>query len=175
MYQTIVYSSPLGSLLLAAEENQLKGLWIKGQKYYAAALPEGCEQRETPLLTSVCRWLDSYFAGENPDPKHIPLAPAGSAFRQIVWGILREIPYGQVTTYREVARQAAQKMGRQSMSAQAVGGAVGHNPISILIPCHRVIGSDHSLTGYAGGLEKKRWLLELEGAVVLGGIEDERK
>lgn len=118
------------------------------------------------LFTSVLgsRWLDSYFAGERPDPNLISLAPSGSAFRQLVWNILLEIPYGKVVTYRDIARKAAQQLGRQSMSAQAVGGAVGHNPISIIIPCHRVIGSDHSLTGYAGGLEKKRWLLELEGA-----------
>lgn len=164
MYQTIIYSSPIGSLLLAAEKEQLKGLWIEGQKYWAATLPDCREQRETPLLTAASRWLDSYFAGERPDPNLIPLAPSGSTFRQMVWNILLEIPYGKVVTYRDIARKAAQQLGRQSMSAQAVGGAVGHNPISIIIPCHRVIGSDHSLTGYAGGLEKKRWLLELEGA-----------
>ncbi len=164
MYQTIIYSSPIGSLLLAAEKEQLKGLWIEGQKYWAATLTDSCEQRETPLLTAVSQWLDSYFAGERPDPNQILLSPSGSAFRQMIWNILLEIPYGKTVTYRDIARKAAQLLGRPSMSAQAAGGAVGHNPISIIIPCHRVIGSDHSLTGYAGGLEKKRWLLELEGA-----------
>lgn len=164
MYQTIIYSSPIGSLLLAAEDERLKGLWIEGQKYWAATLPDGCEQRETPILTAASRWLDSYFSGGQPKPQELMLSPSGSDFRQLVWQLLQEIPYGKVVTYQEIAHRAAQKLGRQSMSAQAVGGAVGHNPISIIIPCHRVIGSDRSLTGYAGGLEKKRWLLEMEGA-----------
>ncbi len=174
MYQTILYPSPLGLLLLASEKEQLKGLWIEGQKYYTATLTDACEQRETPLLTSVSRWLDSYFAAKRPDPNQLPLAPKGSAFRQLVWNLLLEIPYGQVVTYRQIAQKAAQRMGRPSMSAQAVGGAVGHNPISIIIPCHRVVGSDHTLVGYAGGLEKKQWLLTLEGISIQGGTVCER-
>ena len=99
--------------------------------------------------------LQDYFAGKKPEPSDLPLARAGGAFRQLVWKILLEIPYGQVAAYGWIAKEAAKRMGRASMSSQAVGGAVGHNPISILIPCHRVVGSDGSLTGYAGGLDKK--------------------
>ena len=116
-----------------------------------------------PVFAKVKEWLDAYFAGENPAAAHLPLAPVGSDFRQAVWAVLREIPYGQCTTYGEIARQVAAGMHRKSMSCQAVGGAVGHNAISIIIPCHRVVGSDGSLTGFAGGIDKKIKLLELEG------------
>ena len=109
-------------------------------------------------------WLDRYFAGGRPSLCELPLAPAGSEFRQGVWSILCEIPYGEVTTYGDIAKKVAARMGNKSMSAQAVGGAVGHNPISIIIPCHRVVGSNGSLTGYAGGIKTKIKLLELEGA-----------
>ena len=108
-------------------------------------------------------WLDRYFAGENPQISELPLAPSGSDFRQMVWKILCDIPSGQTTTYGEIAKKIAARTGRSTMSAQAVGGAVGHNPISIIIPCHRVVGTNGSLTGYAGGIDKKIALLELEG------------
>ena len=117
----------------------------------------------TPALSETGRWLDIYFTGKEPDFMP-PLHPIGSAFRQSVWKILLQIPYGQTTTYGEIARQLAEKQGRSKMSAQAVGGAVGHNEISILIPCHRVVGTSGSLTGYAGGINKKIRLLELEHA-----------
>ena len=121
-----------------------------------------------PVTAAAADWLDRYFAGKRPDPSELPLKPEGSPFRQAVWQLLLEIPYGQVTTYGQLAKKMAELMGRQSMSAQAVGGAVGHNLISIIIPCHRVVGTDGSLTGYAGGLEKKIRLLELEGVDLTG-------
>ncbi len=117
-----------------------------------------------PVFESAKRWLDRYFAGEEPVISELPLAPVGSEFRQVVWNILCEIPYGEVVSYGEIARKTAEKMGKKRMSGQAVGGAVGHNPISIIIPCHRVVGSNGSLTGYAGGIQTKIKLLQLEGA-----------
>lgn len=155
------YDSPLGGILLAADEHGLTGLWFDGEKYYADNLPTEHTERETPVLAETVRWLDVYFTGREPDFMP-PLHPAGSAFRQAVWEILGQIPYGQTTTYGEIARQLAETRGLGHMSAQAVGGAVGHNEISILIPCHRVVGKSGSLTGYAGGIDKKVKLLELE-------------
>ena len=155
------YDSPMGGILLAADEIGLVGLWFDGQKYFARDLPEECIERDTPALTEAKRWLDIYFTGKEPDFLP-PLHPIGSAFRQDVWGILLQIPYGKTTTYGEIARRLAEKRGLSRMSAQAVGGAVGHNEISIIIPCHRVVGINGSLTGSAGGLEKKIKLLELE-------------
>ncbi len=155
------YDSPMGGILLAADEIGLVGLWFDGQKYFARDLPEERIERDTPALTEAKRWLDIYFTGKEPDFLP-PLHPIGSAFRQDVWGILLQIPYGKTTTYGEIARRLAEKRGLSRMSAQAVGGAVGHNEISIIIPCHRVVGTNGSLTGYAGGIEKKIKLLELE-------------
>lgn len=161
------YASPLGGILLAANDIGLTGLWFDGQKYYADNLPAEHIERETPILTDAKRWLDVYFTGNEPDftpPLHI----VGSAFRQAVWELLLQIPYGQAVTYGELARQLAEKHGVEHMSAQAVGGAVGHNPISLIIPCHRVVGTSGSLTGYAGGIDKKIMLLELEQADMQG-------
>lgn len=155
------YESPLGDILLAADEIGLTGLWFDGEKYFAGNLPAAHTERETPLLKDVRRWLDIYFTGREPDFLP-PLHPTGSAFRQSVWELLLQIPYGQTTTYGEIARQLAAKQGLARMSAQAVGGAVGHNEISIIIPCHRVVGTNGSLTGYAGGIDKKAKLLALE-------------
>ena len=155
------YDSPLGSILLAADEIGLRGLWFDGQKCFARGLPAERIEQNTPALAEAGRWLDMYFAGHEPDFLP-PLHPVGSAFRQSVWEILLQIPYGKTMTYGEIARQLAAKTGRPRMSAQAVGGAVGHNEISIIIPCHRVVGTNGSLTGYAGGIEKKIKLLELE-------------
>lgn len=163
MTYTQHYNSPLGGILLAADETGLTGLWLDGAKYFADNLPEAHTEQETPILLEAKRWLDLYFAGNKPDFMP-PLHPIGSAFRQAVWNILLQIPYGQTMTYGEIARQLAKKRGVSRMSAQAVGGAVGHNKISILIPCHRVVGTNGSLTGYAGGLDKKIKLLELEQA-----------
>lgn len=162
MIYTCNYLSPLGEILLAADEAGLTGLWFVGQKYYAHGLPDESIWQETKILTETRRWLDIYFSGE--EPKFTPpLHPVGTAFRQAVWKILLQIPYGQTVTYGEIAQQLAAEQGISTMSAQAVGGAVGHNKISIIIPCHRVIGADGSLTGYAGGIHKKIALLKLEG------------
>lgn len=157
------YDSPLGGILLAADETGLTGLWFDGQKFFARDLPAERVEQNTPALSEVKRWLDSYFTGKEPDFMP-PLHPIGSAFRRSVWEILLQIPYGQTATYGEIARQLAKKQGLERMSAQAVGGAVGHNDISIIIPCHRVVGADGSLTGYASGIGKKEKLLELERA-----------
>lgn len=161
MVYTCHYTSPLGGILLAADEIGLIGLWFDGQKYFARDLPAEHTEQQTPILTEAMRWLDIYFTGKEPDFLP-PLHPIGSEFRQSVWKILQKIPYGQTTTYGEIARQLADRQGLPKMSAQAVGGAVGHNEISIIIPCHRVVGTNGSLTGYAGGIDKKVKLLELE-------------
>ena len=163
MTYTQHYDSPLGGILLAADDVGLTGLWFDGQKYFARGLSNERIVQETSVLAEAKRWLDIYFTGKAPDFTP-PLHPIGSAFRRSVWEILLQIPYGQTTTYGEIARQLAKKQGLERMSAQAVGGAVGHNEISIIIPCHRVVGADGSLTGYAGGIGKKEKLLELERA-----------
>ena len=163
MTYTQRYDSPLGGILLAADDVGLTGLWFDGQKYFARDLSDERIEQETPVLAEAKRWLDVYFTGKEPDFTP-PLHPVGSAFRRSVWEILLQIPYGQTVTYGEIARQLAKKQGLDRMSAQAVGGAVGHNEISIIIPCHRVVGTGGSLTGYAGGIIKKEKLLELERA-----------
>ena len=147
------YDSPLGGILLAADEIGLTGLWFDGQKYFARGLSPEREEQELPVLLEAKRWLDIYFTGKEPDFLP-PLHPVGSAFRQLVWELLLQVPYGKTTTYGEIA--------------QAIGGAVGHNEISIIIPCHRVVGTNGSLTGYAGGIDKKVKLLELEHADMRG-------
>ena len=149
--------------MLAADGTGLRGLWFDGQKYFARSLPAERIEQDTPALAEAKRWLDIYFAGKEPDFLP-PLHPTGSAFRQSVWEILLKIPYGQTITYSDIARQLAAKRGLANMSAQAVGGAVGHNEISVIIPCHRVVGANGSLTGYAGGIDKKIKLLKLERA-----------
>ena len=158
---TCGYQSPLGNILLASDEIGLTGLWFEGQKYFANTLPKEHIPQETPILIEAKRWLDVYFSGEEPNFTP-PLHPTGSPFRQAVWQILLQIPYGQTMTYGEIAGQLAAMQGSAHMSAQAVGGAVGHNEVSIIIPCHRVVGANGSLTGYAGGIRKKIRLLELE-------------
>ena len=161
------YDSPLGGILLAADETGLTGLWFDGQKFFARDLPAERVEQNTPALSEVKRWLDIYFTGKEPDFMP-PLHPIGSALRRSVWDILLRIPYGQTTTYGEIARQLAEKQGRPRIAAQAVGGAVGHNPISLMIPCHRVVGTNGSLTGYAGGIDKKVKLLEWEHTDMTG-------
>ena len=157
------YDSPLGGILLAADEVGLTGLWFDGEKYFADHLPKEHIEQDSPVLSQTRRWLDFYFSGSGPDWLP-PLHPVGTPFRQAVGKILLQIPYGQTITYGDIARQLASQQGLTRMSAQAVGGAVGHNEISIIIPCHRVVGADGSLTGYAGGIDKKYKLLELEQA-----------
>lgn len=163
MQYTKQYSSPLGNLLLAADEQGLTGLWFEGAKYFAATLADDQEEKDTPILEAASRWLDAYFAGKRPEPFQ-PLHILGTDFQKTVWEILRQIPYGQTTTYQAIARQIAAQRGLDHMSSQAIGSAVGRNPISIIIPCHRVIGTNGSLTGYAGGVKKKAALLKLEQA-----------
>ena len=155
------YISPLGRMLLAADDEGLTGLWFEGQRYFALHLDENHEEKETPVLSETKRWLDIYFSGSRPDFTP-PLHVTDSDFHRKVSDIMRTIPYGKTMTYGEIAALIAEKEGGR-VSARAVGGAVGHNRISIIIPCHRVIGSNGSLTGYAGGLDRKIRLLELEG------------
>ena len=150
MQYTTTYQSPLGEILLAADEIGLTGLWFDGEKYYAWNLDENHEEKEVPVFQEAKRWLDIYFSGREPDfmpPMHM----LGTAFQKEVWEILRTIPYGETTTYGGIAAKIAKKRGLPRMSAQAVGNAVGRNELSILIPCHRVVGTNGSLTGYAGG------------------------
>ena len=161
------YDSPLGGILLASDEIGLTGLWFDGQKYFAHNLPTERIEQNTPVLAEAMRWLNIYFTGKEPDFLP-PLHPIGSTFRQSVWEILLQIPYGQTTTYGEIARRLAERQGLAQMSARAVGGAVGHNEISIMIPCHRVVGTNGSLTGFAGGIDRKIKLLTLEGADMSG-------
>ena len=199
MYYYTTYASPLGQMTLAcaADGKNIVGAWLEGQEYFLGSLQaEQGRAKKLPVLEQACAWLDRYFAGQRPDPRELPLAPAGTAFRRKVWEKLLAIPYGQVVTYGDLAREvaaagkssqkggsksaagtkkiaakcsagpknsASQAAGAGKMSARAVGGAVGHNPISIIIPCHRVIGARGRLTGYAGGLDKKVALLKLEG------------
>lgn len=161
------FPSPMGEITLSSDGESLTGLWLEGQKYYASTISCETETRDDlPLFHIVTEWLCRYFRGENPEISELPLSPKGSPFRQEVWEILKKIPYGTVTTYGEIAKEMAVRMNKPRMSAQAVGGAVGHNPISIIIPCHRVVGSNGSLTGYAGGIDKKIKLLELEGYLI---------
>ncbi|MDD6442477.1 MAG: methylated-DNA--[protein]-cysteine S-methyltransferase [bacterium] len=155
------YHSPIGDILLAADDIGLTGLWFEGQKYFALHLDKEHQEKDLPVFTETKRWLDIYFSGKEPDFT-VPLHFMGTDFQKEVWEILCSIPYGKTMTYGEIAEKIAFKRGLKHMSAQAVGGAVGHNPISILVPCHRVIGSNGNLTGYAGGIDKKIKLLTLE-------------
>lgn len=163
MQYTNKYQSPLGEILLAADEKGLTGLWFKGQKYFALYLDKEHEEKNLSVLKDAKRWLDIYFSGKEPNFK-LPLHFTGSPFQNEVWEILYSIPYGKTMTYGEIAQILAKKKGLVQMSAQAVGCAVGRNEISIIVPCHRVVGSSGSLTGYAGGINKKIELLKLEGA-----------
>ncbi len=158
------YQSPLGAVTMAAKKEALIGLWFDGQKYFGSTLTKDWEEKELPVFDTAKRWLDTYFKGANPDFMP-PLDTGGTEFQREVWEILKAIPYGKTITYGQIGAKIAEKRGLSSMSAQAVGNAVGRNPISILIPCHRVVGASGSLTGYAGGIEKKRALLTLEKAI----------
>lgn len=161
MQYITTFESPLGRIWLAADEAGLTGLWFEGQKYFALHPDPENEEKEIPVLTLAKKWLDVYFSGREPDAS-VPLHLTGTSFQNEVWKILLKIPYGQTATYGGIAKKIAQKRGIARMSPQAVGGAVGHNKISIIVPCHRVIGADGGLTGYAGGIDKKAALLILE-------------
>ena len=156
MYSTI-YHSPIGPLWLTTDGIHLTGLWMKDP---GSTIPDP----SVPVLSDTCHWLDAYFRGEKTTPDSLPLSPAGTAFQRRIWDILLQIPYGQTRTYGEIARELAYQLGKEKMSAQAVGGAVGRNPISIIIPCHRCVGVGGALTGYAWGIEQKAWLLRHEEA-----------
>ena len=152
------YQSPLGMLTLTADETGLTGLYLREPTVSEALLP-----RETDRFSRASAWLDSYFRGEQPDPDGLTLSPKGTPFRQLIWSLLRQIPYGQVRTYGQLAAEAARLLGKERMSAQAVGGAVGHNPISIIVPCHRVVAAGNQLGGFGWGPDAKIWLLNHEG------------
>ncbi len=163
MMYTCHYASPLGGVTLASDGTALTGLWFDGQKYFGDTLPREHTEQALPVFAEATRWLTVYFSGRKPDFTP-PLAMETTPFRKAVWEILLTIPYGKTMTYGGIAKQLARKSGLSHMSAQAVGGAVGHNSISLIIPCHRVVGSNGSLTGYAGGIDKKIQLLQLEKA-----------
>lgn len=155
------YCSPLGKITMASSETALIGVWFEGQKYFGSTLAKESKEVASPILIKTKEWLDQYFEGECPNwrPR---LEWYASPFQEEVWNILLKIPYGMTRTYGEVAKEIAKKRGVSSISPQAVGAAVGHNPISIIVPCHRVVGKNGSLTGYAGGLDKKIALLNIE-------------
>ncbi|MCL2365611.1 MAG: methylated-DNA--[protein]-cysteine S-methyltransferase [Oscillospiraceae bacterium] len=161
-YKT-TYKSPVGLLTLASDGEHLIGLWLDGQKYHGQSVPGALiEQGDLTVFDRTKEWLDRYFAGKKPQISELPIAPIGTPFRKAVWQILCDIPYGAVVTYGHVARCLTDDELKARKLSRAVGGAVGHNPISIIVPCHRVVGSNGKLTGYAGGLERKQFLLELE-------------
>ncbi|MBQ7410701.1 MAG: methylated-DNA--[Clostridia bacterium] len=154
------YNSEIGNIIIVSDGENLTGLWFEGQKHFLNLFEE--QEEELEIFTKTKRWLDIYFSGKKPEFS-IPVIFSGTEFRVKVWNILKEIPYGEVITYGDIAKRLAEEKGIKKMSAQAVGAAVGHNPISIIVPCHRVIGNNNNLTGYAGGLDKKKRLLEIEG------------
>ncbi len=155
------YDSPLGPITLASDGVSLCGLWFDGQKHEAATLSDRWEEKELPVFEQTAAWLDDYFSGKDPDFSP-PLQLRGSPFQLAVWELLRGIPYGSTVSYGQIAQELAGRTGRSHMSPRAVGAAVGRNPISLIVPCHRVIGAQGDLTGYAGGIERKRWLLAME-------------
>lgn len=163
MFFNDYYNSPIGNITMASDGESLCGLWFDGQKYFASTVKGETEDKTLPVFEQTKKWLDIYFSGNEPDfmPK---LSLNGSEFRKAVWDILLTIPYGSVMTYGEIAKILAKQCGISRMSAQAVGGAVGHNPVSIIVPCHRVIGTNGNLTGYAAGIDKKISLFNFEKA-----------
>lgn len=168
------YDSPLGGITIASNGEAITGLWFEGQKYFGDTLPKQYEEKKLPVFEEAKRWLDIYFQGKEPDFMP-PLLMETTPFRKAVWEIMLEIPYGKTMTYGEIAERIAKQKGIARMSAQAVGGAVGHNSISLMIPCHRVVGTNGSLTGYAGGIDKKIKLLTLEKADMAGFFIPEKR
>lgn len=165
------YNSYVGGITLASDGDALTGLWFDGQKYFAGNIDDEIEEKDLPVFAQARQWLDIYFSGH--DPGFTPALTLDSTpFRRVVWEILLTIPFGKTMTYGEIAERIAELKGVRRMSAQAVGSAVGHNPISLIIPCHRVIGADGSMTGYAGGIDRKIKLLEMERADISGTIPD---
>jgi len=163
MQYTTNYDSPIGFLTILAEDDALVGIWLKGQNNYGVGIANSCIPMPLhPILQQTVRWLDSYFNGTPKLCNDIKLSPKGTRFQQLVWSKLLQIPYGQVTTYNKIASLIADENHQKSRYCQAVGNAISKNPILIMIPCHRVIGSNGQLTGYAGGLHTKKWLLDFE-------------
>lgn len=174
-YKTTV-ESPIGKITLGSDGESLVGLWTDGQRFFGDTVPNEMSTRDDLNVFSVAKeWLKRYFDGKKPRISELPLAPIGGDFRRSVWEMLTKIPYGRVITYGELAKKIAAQRGIEKMSAQAVGGAVGRNPISIVIPCHRVVGANGNLTGYSGGIETKLWLLRLEGVDVNGFYDPEKR
>ncbi len=163
MHYTSIYQSPVGEMLLAADDTGVVGAWFKNEKYYAHCLDKENQSGETSVIKELKRWLDVYFQGKKPNFEP-PLHMIGTPFQMEVWNILREIPYGTTTTYNEIAKKIARNRGLPRMSAQAVGTAVGKNNINLIVPCHRVVATNNSLAGYAGGMDRKITFLKLEGA-----------
>ena len=163
-YYRTTFESAVGEITLGSDGQSLVGLWTAGQRYFGDAVPGEMVPNDNLYVFAAAKdWLNRYFDGKRPMISELPLAPMGGEFRQTVWTMLTDIPYGEVVTYGELAREIAGQQGINKMSAQAVGGAVGHNPISIIIPCHRVVGANGNLTGFAGGIQMKLQLLEHEG------------
>lgn len=157
------YQSCCGKMLIAATEQAVCGIWFENQKHYAYKANKNMQKNDNlPIFIKTKKWLDDYFAGKNPDAKEIPVVLHGSDFQQKVWSILQTIEYGKTMTYGQISKLIERQSGKK-MSAQAVGGAVGHNPVSIIVPCHRVLGANKNLTGYAAGLDIKTKLLKIEG------------
>lgn len=162
MYRSTI-TSPIGKLTLISDGEYLNGLFIENQKYFLENIrSELIEKDNLDIFIKTKKWIDEYFSGENPEPSNLKLKPKGTLFQETVWQELLNIPYGKTTTYKELGKIVANKLNRKNSAAQAIGNAVSHNPISIIIPCHRVIGTNGNLTGYAGGLDKKEYLLKLE-------------
>ncbi len=170
MVFTFRYGSPMGDLTLVSDGRSLTGLRFGGQALHGISQVRDCGDAALPVFADTCRWLDIYFAGR--DPGFLPqLAPEGTPFRKEVWDLLLAIPYGETTSYGTLASIIASKLGKDKMSAQAIGGAVGHNPIPIIIPCHRVIAADGSIGGFSAGIERKAWLLSCEGQIAAGCLK----
>lgn len=158
-YKKII--SPLGEITLRSDGIALTGLWFAGDKHYGDKDIAEATAKALPVFSQTEKWLEEYFAGRQPQTQ-VPLRLLGSPFQKLVWQLLQKIPYGQLVTYTDIAREIAQQKSLKCMSAQAVGGAVGHNPLCLIVPCHRVVGKTGSLTGYAGGIQRKVALLQLE-------------
>lgn len=166
-YYETTYESPIGTIFLSSDGTSITGLWFEDQKYFKYSVRNSeAVAAKLPVFVKTKKWLTRYFNGREPKISELPLNPKGTEFQKTVWELLCEIPYGQTTTYGQLSNKVAERMGKKSMAAQAVGQAVGHNPISIIIPCHRVMGTDGSFTGYAGGINRKYFLLGIEGEVL---------
>ena len=168
MHYVSHYESPLGAMTMASDGEHLTGLWFDGQKYDRSTIDGNAELKpHLPVFTQTAQWLEAYFGGTDPGFTP-PIRVEGSDFKRMVTSIMLSIPFGTTSTYARIAAEVARRTGRKQMSAQAVGGAVGHNPIALIVPCHRVLASDGGLRGYAGGVDRKEWLLKMEGVNMSG-------